>query len=321
MGRVLFIFLDGVGIGPRDPETNPFFRAHLPTLNDLLDGQIPHLERPETLHGECVAFPLDCLLGVDGLPQSGTGQTALLTGENGPALHGRHFGPWVPVRLRPLVAERNILSAAQAKGYRCAFANAYPKEFHGSRWARRPAAPPLAATAAGLLTREATALGQGRALSSEIVNTAWKVRLGYHELPEVTPREAGINLADIAKDFDLTLFAHYATDYAGHRGRMPGGVAALERVDAFLGGVLEALPSDTVLVLASDHGNLEDVRVGHTLNPVFTLLKGPGARCLREGMVRITEVYDLILNALAGNGDGPPPDPPPSSPLYSPLSR
>ncbi|MGW8267444.1 MAG: alkaline phosphatase family protein [Longimicrobiales bacterium] len=299
MGRVLFIFLDGVGIGPRDPASNPFFQAKLPTLTTLIGGEMPHLDAPERSHGDCVAFPLDPLLGVEGLPQSGTGHTALLTGENGPRLYGRHFGPWVPVRLRPLVEERNVLTRAQAKGHRCAFANAYPKEFHGSPWARRPAGPLLAAVAAGLLTREAEALGRGDALSSEIVNSAWRTRLGYTNLPEITPLQAGRNLAGITEGIDLTFFAHYATDYAGHSGKMTGATRALERVDTFLTGVLERLSPEVLLVVASDHGNLEDIRSGHTLNPAFTLLKGPMARTLREGKASITDIPGLILTALS----------------------
>jgi len=302
MGRVLFIFLDGVGIGAGDPDTNPFFQARIPTFHRLFGGDPPHLDHPEVSREGCVAFPLDPLLGVKGLPQSGTGHTALLTGENAPALYGRHFGPWVPVRLRPVVERKNVLSRAKNRGYRCAFANAHPKEFHDSPWARRPAGPALAAMAAGLLTREADALAQGRALSSEIVNTAWRNRLGYTDLPEITPQEAGRNLARIVEEADLTFFAHYGTDYAGHRGRMPGSVRALERVDSFLEGVVELLPSDTLLVLCSDHGNLENVTTGHTLNPVLTLLLGPGANELRRGLTRITHVSRLILTALSREG-------------------
>ena len=74
---------------------------------------------------ESVVIPLDPLLGVGGLPQSGTGHAALLTGRNAAALYGRHFGPWVPVPLRPLVMEENVLSRAQALGASCAFANAW----------------------------------------------------------------------------------------------------------------------------------------------------------------------------------------------------
>lgn len=298
MSRVLFIFLDGVGIGPEDPDVNPFFRALLPTLRSLLGGALPHTHLPEVSSPGALAFPLDACLGVEGLPQSGTGHTALLTGENGPALYGRHFGPWVPVKLRPLVREQNLLVRAQALGARCIFANAYPKEFHGSRWARRPAGPPLAATAAGLMDRQAEALARGDALSSEIVNTTWRRHLGYEKLPDITPRQAGANLARIAGGAHLTFFAHYHTDYAGHRGSMAGAVEALGRVDAFLAGVLDHLPPDTLLILASDHGNLEDVRGGHTRNPALSLLAGPQATARRDGLRDITQIPELILEIL-----------------------
>ncbi|MDQ2998229.1 MAG: aminotransferase class I/II-fold pyridoxal phosphate-dependent enzyme, partial [Chloroflexota bacterium] len=49
---------------------------------------------------------IDATLGVDGLPQSGTGQTALLAGFNAAALHGRHQPHVPPVALRALLAER-----------------------------------------------------------------------------------------------------------------------------------------------------------------------------------------------------------------------
>ena len=299
MGRVLFVFLDGVGIGPLDSRINPFFQAQLPHLRSLLGGQLPHLEVPEIRAGEAIAFPLDPLLGVEGLPQSGTGHTALFTGENAPALYGRHFGPWVPVKLRPLLEDRSFLARAIAQGYRCTFANAYPKEFRGSRWARRPAGPPLAAKAAGLLTRQGESLAKGEAVSSEIVNSGWKSHLGYTDLPDITPEEAGRNLVRISSLVDLTFFAHYGTDYAGHRGKMPGGIQALELVDAFLGGILGSLPRASTLLLASDHGNLEDITGGHTRNPVLCLLKGPRARQLREGRKLITEIPALILDALS----------------------
>jgi hypothetical protein len=245
-----------------------------------------------------VAFPLDATLGVSGLPQSGTGQAALLTGENAPALHGRHFGPWVPARLRPLVREESLLARAQARGKSCVFANAYPKEYFDSRWARRPAAPPLAAMGAGILNGDGDALLRGEALSSEIVNTPWRRHLGYRHIPEISPEEAGRNLAQISLQADLTFFAHYATDLAGHRGRMEGAVEALERVDAFLAGILEELTEDSLLVLASDHGNVEDVSGSHTTNPVFTLISGPEAHRKRQGMERITDIPSLLLTSL-----------------------
>jgi hypothetical protein len=300
--RVLFIFLDGVGIGPMDAEVNPFLNARLPTLRGLLNHQIPVLDRvtESGLGGDALCIPLDPLMGVDGLPQSGTGQTALLTGENAAALYGRHFGPWVPVPLRPLMMERNVLARAQAEGLSCIFANAYPSQFLRAAWTKRPAGPALAAHGAGLLTRNEEELARGHALSSEILNTAWRTRLGLVHLPEVTPQEAGRNLARIAAEASLTFFAHYSTDTAGHERTMEAAVAALERVDTFLGALVPALPPQTLLVLGSDHGNIEDITQGHTKNPTFSLLLGPGAKELGVGLSRITDIPELILEHLTG---------------------
>src|SRR5690606_27113594 len=109
-GPVLFVFLDGVGLGAPDPEHNPFAIARLPVLTDLLDGERP-FARTAPLHtANATLVGLDSRLGLDGLPQSGTGQSALLTGRNAPRLFGRHFGPWTPTALRPLVAEESILA-------------------------------------------------------------------------------------------------------------------------------------------------------------------------------------------------------------------
>jgi 2,3-bisphosphoglycerate-independent phosphoglycerate mutase len=290
--RVLFVFIDGVGIGPDDADVNPFLQARLPVMRGLLGGRLPTLsqltERTPGTAAPAAAetgladprghlLPLGATLDMPGTPQSGTGQAALLTGEDAARTYGRHFGPWTPVRLRPVVEQRSILRRAMVGGRSVAFANAYPRGWPGPRGGRRIAAPPLAARAAGVLDRHEEALGDGSAVSSEIVNDGWKHHLGHDWLPDVTPREAGSNLGRIAAAHDLTLFAHYTTDTAGHRQDMPAAVEALERVDAFLGGIMHSLPADTVLIAASDHGNIEDVRGGHTRNPALGLLVRSGA--------------------------------------------
>jgi bisphosphoglycerate-independent phosphoglycerate mutase (AlkP superfamily) len=121
-------------------------------------------------------------------------------------------------------------------------------------------------------------------------------------IPEITPEEAGRNLARIAREKSLTLFAHYNTDLAGHQRSMAPAVAALQRLDAFLGGVLPDLPSDMLLVMASDHGNLEDVTAGHTLNPTMTLLMGPGAGDMAGELSDLTDLCPALLSHLSGSG-------------------
>ena len=302
--RVLFVFLDGVGIGLRDPDRNPLFRAELPVLRSLLGGTLPHVDEPRVAAPGAVAFPLDATLGVEGLPQSGTGQTTLLTGVNAAERFGRHFGPWVPVALRPLVEDGSVLRRAVEAGHDTIFANAYPEGWIGRGGGRFVAAPPLAARAAGLLTRHAEALRRGEAVASEIVNDGWRTRLGRTELPTPSAREAGRTLGHLASAAALTFFAHYTLDYVGHEGRMADAVAALERVDAFLGGALEALPDDALLLVASDHGNVEDVEAGHTLNPVLGLLVGPDAPPRSAELAGIGDVPQALMGWLGGSRPG-----------------
>jgi 2,3-bisphosphoglycerate-independent phosphoglycerate mutase len=260
---------------------------------------------------------LDATLGVAGTPQSGTGQATLLTGADAVALHGRHFGPWVPSRLQPLVREESILRQAQRAGLVAAFANPYPEEVldltHPSRLpsdapGRRRrgtpsflrAGPPLAALGAGLLTRHTQALVDGDAVATEITNDGWRRRLLRANVPEVTASQAGRTLARIAGAHHVTLFAHYATDYAGHTGAMDDCVLALERVDAFLGGLLDAMPEDLLVFVVSDHGNIEDVRAGHTRNPALGIVIGKGHAAAAARMGSLVDVAGTLMSAARG---------------------
>ncbi len=297
--RALLIFLDGVGIGPDDPERNPFLRARLPTLHALL-GAMPTLRDPAPSTSVAAVLPLDATLGVAGRPQSGTGQTTLLTGLDAVRAFGRHFGPWTPVKLRPVLARSNLLRAAVDQGRTVAFANAYPRGYPEGVKTRRVAAPPLAAMSVGALDRHVEQLRAGTAVASEIVNDGWKRHLGARGLPDVTAEQAGRNLAAIAGRADLTLYAHYATDHAGHHGSMGRAVRALERVDRFLSGVLEGLGDGAWLVIASDHGNIEDVTGKHTRNPVMgTFVRKAGLGTLPSERLRsIRDVAPFVLEAI-----------------------
>ncbi len=93
MSRLLFIFLDGVGLGENDPTTNPFAQAKMPVLRNLLGGE-GLFTRSAPLENELASLvPLDACLGVAGLPQSATGQAVLLCGANIPQALGYHYGP------------------------------------------------------------------------------------------------------------------------------------------------------------------------------------------------------------------------------------
>jgi 2,3-bisphosphoglycerate-independent phosphoglycerate mutase len=125
---VVVVFLDGVGLGAADPEVNPFMHVELPVLQSLLDGPHVTLEMAGTVTDRAALLGLDARLGVEGLPQSATGQTTILTGHNAPAAIGEHYGPYPDRRLRAML-DGSIFKALLKAGQPVAYANAYPHRF------------------------------------------------------------------------------------------------------------------------------------------------------------------------------------------------
>jgi bisphosphoglycerate-independent phosphoglycerate mutase (AlkP superfamily) len=117
-------------------------------------------------------------------------------------------------------------------------------------------------------------------------------------VPDISARDAGANLARIAARHELTLFAHYATDYAGHQRSMDAAVAAIGVIDEFLAGLIAAMPDDVLLVASSDHGNIEDITTDHTLNPVIGLAAGYRHAEVALEWTSILDIAPAILRLL-----------------------
>ena len=101
------IFIDGIGIGKRDYEFNPFYKYGFKTFTNIFE-EIPHLENQYLNKNGYYLFPTDATLGVEGLPQSGTGQVSIFCGINAPQLVGKHFGPFPYSTTIPFIEENNI---------------------------------------------------------------------------------------------------------------------------------------------------------------------------------------------------------------------
>ena len=301
--RVLIVFLDGVGIGDDDSGVNPLAKAVTPSLDALLDGRRLVAQALPYSGARASARGLDAVLGVDGLPQSGTGQAAILTGVNAARMFGRHFGPYAPTALRPLIASDSILARAARAGRTVTLANAYPAAVVAAASASKPPLPMrasivIAALGAGVLTRYEPDLIAGDAVASEITHQGWRERLGRTDIPDIGAEQSGRNLAAIANRYDLTLFAHYATDAAGHLRNMEAGVRAWELVDTFVGALVAALADDVLLAIIGDHGNLEDVRSQHTRNPALCILVGAGHATAAGRLEALTDLAPVLLDAL-----------------------
>lgn len=245
-GRV-WLALDGVG-HPADAPTGSVWDQALPALRPLVD----------------TGAALDPTLGVPGLPQSGTGQTCWLTGQDAVRVMGEHFGPQPGPTLQRLLRAGSLPARLAAQGARAALANHYPPAYFQAQARREQMGCfPFAFRAAGFPLNP-----PGVPLVSPTLGLTyarpWTETAALHE---VTLQ--GKELGRAARRYDLVVLDLWFSDLLGHQGQAPtppevlaAGRAYLRRVDALLAGLLD---TGAQVALSSDHGNLEDLSVkSHT---------------------------------------------------------
>lgn len=300
--HILFLFLDGVGLGENDPQKNPSTRAEMPILTQLLDGRRMTKDYASYHNDRASLLGLDACLSVGGLPQSASGQAALLTGRNVPAEIGQHYGPKPNPEIAKILREDNIFIRLTKAGRKAALLNAYPpRYFYGIHSKRRIySAIPLAVTAAGMPLFTKDDLYAGSALSADFTAQGWRERLGYADAPVLTTRQAGARMAELAMQVDFAMFEYWPSDYAGHGQDMGAACQLLETLDGVLEGLLEKWTlNDGLILIASDHGNMEDLSTRkHTANQAACLLVGAAEtrRQFTEGLVDLTGIAPQILN-------------------------
>lgn len=285
---VLFIFIDGVGIGEADPARNPLAAIHSKIYSIFADR-----EEAEIAAGGVVS-KTDACLGVPGLPQSATGQTTLLTGVNAPALLGRHLNGYPNQRLKDLLASESIFLQLARHGKRCAFANCYRPQFF-QKIPRHISVTTAACLSAGIRLKTIEDLRAGHAVYQDF--THQYLRSKGIEIDLLSPEQAGANLAEISRQQDFTLYEHFLTDLAGHSCDWKRGIEVAENLERFLYTVLQQMDlRHQTLILSSDHGNFEDFSTqSHTRNPVYTLCWG---RHRREVAMSINSIQDVTTAIL-----------------------
>ncbi|MDY7225173.1 metalloenzyme [Hyalangium rubrum] len=307
--RVALLFIDGVGVGRKDPAVNPLAsRAHL--LSHF--GDAPGNPLPE---GGSYT-PVDTTFGVEGRPQSASNQTAILTGDPAPVLIQGHVLGYPNPPLRALLAERSLVKRLVAAGRTATFANSYatayldalklprrasatPPEFVLPPAALRrlkPSASTLAFAAGGVPLRTLDDARAGEGLTHDI--TGAKAGARGFEVPQRTPEEAARVFWRVAEGADFTFFEHYLADEAGHARDFPLALEALDTFDAFARAVVATRPPEARVLICSDHGNVEDLSTrSHTLNPVPVLYFGPPAPEV-EALATVADVGRTVLRWL-----------------------
>ncbi len=305
MRHILFLFLDGVGLGDKDPGTNPFAAANLPTLHSLLQGNrlldtTPTLDNPQT---HSLFIPTDASMGVAGPPQSASGQATILTGLNVPAIIGGHWGPKPNEAITVILQRENVFKTLAARNQSAVLINAYPQRYFDAIGSGRRmySAIPMAVAAAGIPLCTADDLRAGRAFSADFSGEGWRTELKYTDTPVYTLPDAGARLAEVSRQRSFTFFEHWVTDVVGHRGTLADAVRILERFDLMMSGLLENWDCENgLVVITSDHGNLEDLsHKHHTVNKVPTFVIGQRRGEFADNLADLAAFTPAILRFLS----------------------
>ncbi|QHI36086.1 2,3-bisphosphoglycerate-independent phosphoglycerate mutase [Kordia antarctica] len=298
--KLIFIFLDGIGLG-KDEATNPFTQVPMPTLFSLVGENLTH-----STHVEKQGFLLkgiDACLGVDGVPQSATGQSSLFTGYNAQAFLGHHLMAYPNDELIGLINKRSIFKYAEEHNIKSIFANSYTDGFFKAfdRNSTNYSVTTRCVLAGKSRFNTLDDLIAGNAVHWDITNVTLQ-DLPNNRVPLIAPFKAGENLKNITNEYDLILFECFLPDLIGHRKNMEKSVEFLEILDEFLRGILHDKSENIHIVISSDHGNMEDLSYGgHSKNEVPLIVIGKEAQQFSE-VKGIDEIFDTMFSKLFNVG-------------------
>jgi len=290
---LVMLFIDGLGVGLDDPELNPLASEDLHILSILQKSS----QRVET-SPSFSARTIDATMGVEGLPQSATGQTALLTGVNASSFLGRHLTGLPHSRLRGVIARESIFLKLARKGLVGNFANAFTPRLFEFLHKRRLSVTTWATLAGGRPLATLHDLAHHRAVYQDFTNLHLQMR--DFDLPLWTPAHAGRVLAGLVTRQPFLLYEYFLTDIAGHSGDKEFVSLILSVLDSFLESFLATVDlSSTTVILTSDHGNIEDsLSRSHTRNSVTLLVWGPGAEYFTNRVTAIEELTPAMIDYL-----------------------
>lgn len=298
--KFIFLFLDGVGLGKDDPNINPFMRAPLPNLDQLLNGnkiiargyQNNSNGDQQIIHTQYASLlSLDACLGIDGFPQSASGQASLLTGKNISAILGFHDGPKPNPEIMNILKAGTLFSWVNQNHGKATLLNAYPPRYFKSieTGYRLPGVIALSAKYAEMKLKTMDDLLKGAAISTDFTAKGWHDLLGLQDTPLLTPSQAGERIWELSSGHELAFFEYWLTDITGHRQDMQAACDLLATFDTVLGSLIQSWDDVSRLILiTSDHGNLEDLSTRrHTRNDVPLLLIGSYE--LRERFINVLQ--------------------------------
>ena len=292
--KVLFLFLDGFGLAPPSDQ-NPM------SVFNVLGNVIgkPLTSEAVIALPDMVVKGLDATLGVPGIPQSATGQTALFTGVNAAKVCGGHIPAFPPPELQSIIKAESLFKKAKDSGLTATFANCYRDKYFELVKAgkREHSVTTLSVMAADLALRTIADYHAESAIFCDI--TGEHVVFPSVERPApITAAQAGKRICGLCQSFDLVVFETFLPDIVGHKRDWEKAKRFGEVLNGFVETILSGCGSQTTIVMTSDHGNFEDFTTGsHTKNPAVLCAFGPGSGFFKE-LSSIDQIPQTIVQLL-----------------------
>lgn len=158
-----------------------------------------------------------------------------------------------------------------------------------------------AAQDAGVPLRTWDDVRRGQALTGTLTHELearfnWPA-LDVEPLPPRTPVEGAKILAELSRRHDFTFYKYQLADLVSHTGQIELARGVFAVIETFLEAVLREV-QDTVVIVTSDHGHLEQVAYshGHPKSKVPTWYFGPDA----ENQVSRMTTPEGIFHVIAG---------------------
>ncbi|AOP35590.1 metalloenzyme [Leptospira tipperaryensis] len=305
---IFYMFIDGIGFGPNDPESNPFARYAKSFFLPLADKPIP--EESSEILKKTVFLKTDASLGIKGLPQSATGQTSLWTGINACKVLQRHLSGFPTFTLKKIISKYSMIRVLDEHGFKVDLLNCYSPAFaeHIKKNPRHVSASTLIQMASDRPLKSMEDLRKGKGLYMDITHEYLReFSQGLLEesddlLRVRDPYETGKSIIQNCKndDYTLCIYEFFLTDKVGHKMNWEAAEKYIGELESFLKGVTEALdPENDQLIITSDHGNLENLTVDvHTVNQVPTVLYGKYTQILKEKIKAIVDIPHAIYEIL-----------------------
>ncbi len=301
---LLYIFLDGIGFGKNDPSINPFARYAKGFFLPLAERSLPS-KHPLN---KAIYHLTDAQMGINGLPQSATGQTALWTGINAPSILGRHVSGYPSYTLKKIISKFSVIKILEENHKRGSFLNCYSPPFFENlnKNKRHLSASTLVQMASNVPLKTFEDLANKRGIFMDITHFFLKQFAkdflpSNHELmQERNPYEMGRLAVQLARENDLTLYEYFLTDKIGHSMDWNLAERIILDVEAFIDGILSEMDeTKEQLIISSDHGNLEDLSTDvHTFNLVPTVLYGKYSKDLEKQIHSLCDIVPAIYKIL-----------------------